>query len=58
MAAPTPLAVPYDAHHRRLSPDTRIILMVLAALSGALSLFAGVVLRDLFPFIGVMLQGF
>ncbi|WP_159107293.1 hypothetical protein [Azospirillum sp. B4] len=57
MAAPT-FDAPGDAHHRRLPPSARMFLLVLGRWGGGISLFAGVVLRDLFPFIGVICGGF
>ncbi|MEE3627759.1 hypothetical protein UCD39_27930 [Nitrospirillum sp. BR 11752] len=53
-----PLAGDRPIPARLLTSDTRVTLTVLATLGMGLSLFAGLALCDLLPFIGVMVRGF
>ncbi|TWB09717.1 hypothetical protein FBZ89_13818 [Nitrospirillum amazonense] len=56
--APSPLLGELPVPAPLLTADARMTLAVLAAMGAGLSLFAGLALCDLFPFIGVMLRGF
>ncbi|TWB36491.1 hypothetical protein [Nitrospirillum pindoramense] len=53
-----PLAGDKPTPTRLLTSDTRVTLTVLATLGMGLSLFAGLALCDLLPFIKVMVRGF
>ncbi|MEA1673461.1 hypothetical protein [Nitrospirillum sp. BR 11163] len=58
LTLPTSLVGEAPASSHLLTLDARMTLAVLAAMGTGLSLFAGLALCDLFPFIGVMLRGF